>query len=191
MTLLSPRAQAANAAAIPQLVAEVYEAASTTDRSRLIAQLLRPLGLLSLVAVADGIFAKIRMRSGWQDLNIRLEDLQNVRAAHIVALVDHAQQVSVEAVDELARVLITSPLLTSSAAAMLLVSVLVNRAHSRESNSPASDSAECDSLGPDPLGSDSPGSHAFESSPLASDLIPPDALRSRTTAAEASWCPPL
>lgn len=135
MTLLSPRAEAANAAAIPQLVAEVYEAASTPERGRLIAQLLRPLGLLSLVAVADGIFAKIRMRSGWQDLNIRIEDLQNVRTAHIVALVDHAQQVSVEAVDGLARVLITSPLLTSSAAAMLLVSVLVQRANSRHTES--------------------------------------------------------
>jgi hypothetical protein len=119
-------------AAIPQLVAEVYEAATAVERSRLIAQLLRPLGALSLVAVADGIFAKIRFRSGWQDLNIRLEDLQNVRASHVVALVDHAQQVSVEAVDGLAQLLTASPLLSGSAAAVLLVSALVQRARSRQ-----------------------------------------------------------
>jgi hypothetical protein len=118
--------------AIPQLVAEVYEAATAVERSRLIAQLLQPLGVLSLVAVADGIFAKIRFRGGWEDLNIRLEDLRNVRAAHVIALVDHAQQVSVEAVDGLAQLLTASPLLAGSAAAALLVSMLVQRARSRQ-----------------------------------------------------------
>ncbi|HSW07339.1 hypothetical protein [Aquabacterium sp.] len=125
-------ASRARAATIPQLVAEVYEAATAAERGHLIAQLLRPLGVLSLVAVADGIFAKIRFRSGWQDLNIRLEDLQNVRAAHVIALVDHAQQVSVEAVDGLAQLLIASPVLSGSAAAVVLVSALVQRARSRQ-----------------------------------------------------------
>jgi hypothetical protein len=123
--------QACNAA-IPKLVAEVYEAAPAAERSHLIAQLLRPLGVLSLVAVADGIFAKIRFRSGWQDLSIRLEDLQNVRSSHVVALVDHAQQVSVETVDGLAQLLMASPVLSGSAAAVLLVSVLVQRARARQ-----------------------------------------------------------
>lgn len=125
----------AREAAIPQWVAEVYEAANAAERSALIAQLMRPLGLLSLVAVADGVFAKIRLRSGWQQLNIRLEDLHHVRAAHVVALVEHAQEVNVEAVDGLAQLLAAWPRLSGSAAAMLLVSALVQRASARANSS--------------------------------------------------------
>jgi hypothetical protein len=118
---------------IPKLVANVYEAASENDRAHLIEQLLRPLGVLSLVAIAGGIFAKIRFRSGWQDLTVRLEDLQQVRAADVIALVDHAQQVSVETVDGLAQMLIASPAMSSSAAAALLVAALIQRAGRRGS----------------------------------------------------------
>lgn len=117
--------------AIPQWVAEVYESAPAAERGHLLEQLLRPLGVLSLVAIADGIFAKIRFRSGWQDLSVRLEDIQNVRASHVVALVEHAQQVSVETVDGLAQMLTSSPILASSTAAALLVTVLLERARSR------------------------------------------------------------
>jgi hypothetical protein len=120
---------------IPQLVAEIYEAAPATERGHLLEQLLRPLGVLSLVAIADGIFAKIRFRGGWQDLNVRLEDIQNVRGAHVMALVDHAQQVSVETVDGLAQMLSASPLLSGSAAAALLITLLMQRARSRPSPS--------------------------------------------------------
>ena len=116
---------------IPQLVANVYEAATVNDRAHLIEELLRPLGVLSLVAIAGGIFAKIRFRSGWQDLKVRLEDLQPVLAADVIALVDHAQQVSVETVDGLAQMLTASPALSSSAAAALLVAALIQRAARR------------------------------------------------------------
>ena len=115
---------------IPELVARVFEAAPAVERGRLLEQLLRPLGVLSLVAIADGIFARIRFRSGWQDLSVRLDDIQNVRAAHIVALVDHAQQVSVETVDGLAQVLAASPALSGTAAAAVLVAMLLKRARS-------------------------------------------------------------
>jgi hypothetical protein len=129
-TFDEPRDPASNPS-IPQLVAEVYEAAPSAERGRLIEQLLRPLGVLSLVAIADGIFAKIRFRSGWQELKVALDDLQSVRADHVIALVDHAQQVSVEAVDGLAQILAASPVLSGSTAAALLVTVLVQRARSR------------------------------------------------------------
>lgn len=116
---------------IPELVAEVYEAAPAEDRCHLLEQLLRPLGVLSLVAIADGIFAAIRFRSGGRELHVGVEDMQNVRTDHVIALVDHAQQVSVEAVDGLAQWLMASPVLSGSAAAALLVTVLVRRARAR------------------------------------------------------------
>lgn len=118
-------------AAIAQLVGQVYEFAPPAERRRLLEHLIRPLGVLSLVAVANGIFASIRFRSGWPDLNVRMEDAQNVQPGDVIALVDYVQQVSVNAVDGLAHLLSASPVLTSSAAATLLITVLVQRARTR------------------------------------------------------------
>lgn len=126
------------ATAIPQLVAEVYEAAPLAERTRLIAHLIRPLGVLSLVVVANGIFAKALFRSTWPDMQLRLEDISNVRPTDVIDLVDRVQQVSVEAVDGLAQLLTGSPLLAGSAAAVLLVAMLVQRSRSRR----AEDAAE-------------------------------------------------
>lgn len=116
---------------IPQLVGEVYESAPPAERSRLLAHLLKPLGVLSLVAVANGIFAKIRFRSGWPDIQVPLEDAQNVQASDVISLVSHVQQVSVHAVDGLAGILAASPALAGSAAAALLITVLVQHARNR------------------------------------------------------------
>jgi len=114
-------------ATIPQLVGEVFEAAPVVERGHLLEQLLRPLGVLSLVAVADGVFAKLRFRGGWQDFHVRLEDVQSIRTSDVISLVDYVQQVSVEVVDGLAQTLTASPMLAGSAAAVLLVTVLLQR----------------------------------------------------------------
>jgi len=125
---------------VPQLVGQVYEAAPAADRSRMLEQLLRPLGVLALVAVADGIFAKIRFRGGWPELHVRLEDAQNVRMSDVVALVDYVQQVSAPAVDGLAQMLAVTPMMATSAAAGLLLTLLVQRARSRRPDEPEASS---------------------------------------------------
>jgi hypothetical protein len=122
---------------VPRLVAEVYDSAPVAERGRLLEQLLRPLGVLSLFGIADGVFANIRFRGGWRELHIQPEDLHNVQTSQVMALVDHAQQVSVEAVDGLAQVLSASPMLSGSAAAALLVTLLVQRAQWRQRGSAA------------------------------------------------------
>ncbi len=119
---------------IAQLVGQVYEAAPPIERSRLLEHLLRPLGVLSLVAVANGIFATIRFRSGWPEIHVRPEDAQNVDASDVITLVNHVQQVSFHAVDGLARMLAASPVLTGSAAAAMLMTVLMQRARTRRSD---------------------------------------------------------
>lgn len=119
---------------IARLVGQVYEAAPATERRRLLEHLMRPLGVLSLLAVADGIFAKIRFRSGWPDLHVRLEDAQNVQASDVITLVSYVQQVSVRAVDGLADMLAASPVMTGSAAAALLITLLVQRARTRRAS---------------------------------------------------------
>lgn len=125
---LSPR----QGQSIPELVAEVYEAAPPIERSHLLEQLLRPLGILSLLGIAGGVFADIRFRGGWQELHVRVEDIQRVGNSDVMALVDHAQQVSVETVDSLAQMLMASPVLSGSAATTMLVALLVQRARSRQ-----------------------------------------------------------
>ena len=116
---------------IPQLVGQFFVSAPSSERSRLIEYLLRPLGVLSVAGVANGIFAKVLFRRGFQDLHVRADDFQDVHASDVIALVDYAQQVSVEAVDGLAQLLAVSPLIATSAAAALLVSLLVQRASAR------------------------------------------------------------
>ena len=118
---------------LSQLVAKVYEVAAPHERKRMLEQLLMPMGVLSLVAVANGIFAKIRFRSGWQGANVRLEDAQMVAPTDVVALVNHVQQVSVDAVNGLTVMITASPVLTASASATLLLKILLRRAQSRRS----------------------------------------------------------
>jgi len=138
----SPEATAETA--IPALVAQVYESAPAEERCRLVETLLRPLGVLSLVAIANGIFAKIRFRNAGQDPGVRIDDLQNVGAADMVALVHHAQQVSVETVDGLVQQLTTSGALAGSAAAALLIGLLVQRARSRRGAQARADDGSLD-----------------------------------------------
>jgi hypothetical protein len=116
---------------IAELVGRVYEAAPAPERSRLLEQLLRPLSVLSLVAVAGGVFASLRFRSGWQDFHVRIEDTHSVHAVDVIALVDFVQQVSTEAVDGLVQTLGASSWVTGSAAAALLVTMPLKRARAR------------------------------------------------------------
>ena len=78
--------------------------------------------------MAGGIFGNAKLRGGWQDLHIRPEDIRAVPAADVVALVDYAQQVSIEVVDGLAQLLATMPVPSGTAAAAVLVVVLLQRA---------------------------------------------------------------
>jgi hypothetical protein len=116
---------------IPQLVAEVYKTAPLTLRAQLLEQLMKPLGVLALVAISNGIFARIRFKSGWTDLRVRFEDVQNVQGKDVAALVERVQQVSLHSFDGVAKVLETSPVLTRSAAAMVLLTLLYNAAKNR------------------------------------------------------------
>jgi hypothetical protein len=122
-----PRAAESNAE-VAQLVGRVFESAPVEERARLLEHLLRPLGALSLVAIANGVFAKILFQNPGRDLHIRLEDVQAMQPGDIVALVDFVQQGSVEVVDGLARMLASSPFMAGSATVALLTLVLLRRA---------------------------------------------------------------
>lgn len=128
------RASQVTNSSIAQLVGEVFDSAPLADKSRLLSHLMKPLGLLSLVAIANGIFAKIRFRSSWPDMQIALEDAQNVQTSDVITLVNYVQQVSTSAVDSLSDMLTASPLVTSSTAAALLVTLLLQRTTTRRAS---------------------------------------------------------
>ena len=127
-----PRALAATDLSIAQLVGQVYEAAPPLVQRRLLAQLIQPLSLLSLAAVANGIFASLRLRSAEASNPAGLESVNhNVQTHDVILLVNYVQQVSLQAVDGLAEMLAASPVVTGSTAAAVLISVLVQRARKR------------------------------------------------------------
>ena len=116
----------------PELVGKIYESAPPTLRVRMLETLLKPLGVLALVGVCNGLFAKIWFRSGWHDLQIQPEDAQMVQGIDVASLTDYIQQASAGTIDGLAAVLSSAPMMTYSAAAALLVTELVRRAQARQ-----------------------------------------------------------
>jgi hypothetical protein len=116
---------------VPVLVARVYEAAPQEERRALLAVLLRPLGLLSLAAIGNGIFAHLRLHGGWPEFQPAVEDLRRVRSSDMVALVHHVQQVSTETVHGIAELVKGSPVLAGSATAAMLVALLVQKSRRR------------------------------------------------------------
>ena len=116
---------------VARLVGELYDASPVAERRRLLDRLLPAMGVLSLVAVANGVFAQIRLRNDWASAHVRLEDVQKVRAVDVAALVDRLQQTRIEAVDGLSEWIMASPVLAGSAAAALLLAMLLRRKHQR------------------------------------------------------------
>ena len=124
---------------IARLVGQVYETAPPVERCRLLEQLMEPIGVLSLVAIANGVFAKIWFRSGWPDLHIRPDDTQNVQANDVIALVRYVDQASIETVDGLAQMVAAWPVMAGSAVAALLVTALVRRVRARRADAEGGD----------------------------------------------------
>lgn len=120
---------------VPEVVGKIYDIAPATERCRILEYLLQPLGALALVGVCNGIFTKIWFRSGWNELHIRPEDALSVQGIDVASLVDYVQQASNETIDGLASLLTTSPMMVYSAAAAMLVTVLVRRIKSRRAAS--------------------------------------------------------
>ena len=116
---------------IPILVGHVFAAASPGLRNRMLQRLLLPLNALSQVAVADGAFARLGLRSRGRSVEVDADDLAGVRATHVSALVDHAQQVDVEAVDGLADLWPTTAQGDAATDAEPLIAMLQRRASLR------------------------------------------------------------
>ena len=112
---------------IPALVGAVFGTAPPELRVKMLEHLLRPLGLLSVAAVAGGAFAKIRFRTNWPDMKIRTDDVVGVKAAEVTSLVEHVMQVDERAVDGLTTVLQAWPMVRDLEAPGRLIQLLEAR----------------------------------------------------------------
>jgi hypothetical protein len=125
--LLDPLPETAVDLSVPKLIGQIYESAPLTLRARIIEHLMRPLGVLGLMAVANGIFVGIRLRDRTACPRVAIEDATAILPSDVVALADWAQQVSSEAIDGMSKLISTSPVLASSAAAAILLSLLMRQ----------------------------------------------------------------
>ena len=111
---------------IPNLVAEVFAAAPTDAKARLLEPLLRPLGPMSLFGIAGGVFARARLHAGWPELHVRPEDILSIRPVDVTTLVAFVQQVSADAILGVASVMSSSAGYSGPAAAVLLAALLMS-----------------------------------------------------------------
>ena len=106
-----------------RLVARLYRVSDAPLRARLLAVLLRPLGTLSLVAVAAGAFGGLLGRSRTQDPSVAMEHITRCSTEQVFELARFVEQVSPQALQQVADLLSENPLglaAFSSSVAVLL-----------------------------------------------------------------------
>jgi hypothetical protein len=126
-----------------RLVARLYGGMNAVHRSRLLLQLLRPLGPLARVAVASGAFAGVVGRGMGQSAASALDDLARFSTEQVFELARFVEQASPEALRRIAAAVAAHPPGASAltaAAALLLMRLLQDREAApaaREGESPA------------------------------------------------------
>ncbi len=117
-----------------RLVARLFAAADLPLRARLLAPLLRPLGPLGLMAVAAGAFGSFLTRRA--EGAIPLDEVARLSSAQVAELARFVEQVSPEALQQLAALVADNPIgLTGfgAAVAMLMVRALQSGRAARRS----------------------------------------------------------
>lgn len=116
---------------IAALLDDVFHRMPKGEQARMLEKLIKPLGLLSLAAVANGVFAKLWLQSGAHASQLRLDDGIMIVPGDVADLAVFVQQMSVETVDGLTQIVATSPALVGSAAAAALIAALTRRIQAR------------------------------------------------------------
>lgn len=123
--------RSAEPVAAPRLVARLYSGAGLPLRTRILACLVRPMGSLGLAAVASGAFAVLLARGRSEGSLLGAEDAARFSGEQIFELARFVEQVQPDTLQQVAGLVVDSPLgLTalSAAALTLLLRVLQSRA---------------------------------------------------------------
>lgn len=106
-----------------RLASRLYAGASAVQRSRIVATLVRPLGPLALVAVASGAFAGLLNRIHALGGALPIDELGHFTRDQVFELARFVEQVSPDALQQVAGAIAENPLGVSAfgaAAAVLL-----------------------------------------------------------------------
>jgi hypothetical protein len=106
-----------------RLAARLYAGATAVQRSRIVTTLCRPLGPLALVAVASGAFAGLLDRASTLGSTLQIDELAGFTRDQVFELARFVEQVSPEALQQVAGSVVENPWGVSAlgaAAAVLL-----------------------------------------------------------------------
>jgi len=122
--LFSPSPAEAGAVLVPLYVSGVFREAPPSFRAQLVETLMRPMGALGLVAVANGVFAAVRHRHGWERLEVTLDDTARISADQVLELSAYLQQSAPEVFRQVAELVSSQPAVAGGLSAILLMQVL-------------------------------------------------------------------
>ncbi|MFZ5549306.1 MAG: hypothetical protein ACOZJX_11475 [Pseudomonadota bacterium] len=109
---------------VPLYVSGVFREAPMGFRAELVQCLMRPVGALGLVAVAGGVFAGVRQRHGWAQLQVTIEEAARISADQVLELAAYLQQTTPEIFSRVGDLVGSQPALAGSLSAVLLLHVL-------------------------------------------------------------------
>ena len=124
---------------VARLMSHAYGAAGAPLRATMLACLVRPLGSLGLVAVASGAFAGLLRRGGERATGLSLDEVGSYSNDQIFELVRFVEQVSPDAIQQVASLLADSPVgiaAFGAGAAMLLVRAVRHQEPTRDRTLP-------------------------------------------------------
>ncbi|MBV8125159.1 MAG: hypothetical protein JOY60_06825 [Burkholderiaceae bacterium] len=92
-TSASPAGRFAHEGSIFQCIARLYAEAQMDERAHIVELLLRPIGALSLIGVAGGLFAKIRFKAPWENARIAARDIELIKPEDVLELAIQAEEI--------------------------------------------------------------------------------------------------
>jgi hypothetical protein len=94
---------------LPELIADVYRAATSPLRARLLECLLQPVGPLGLVVIAAGAFGELLRRGNYTRLAVSPEDVTRISADQMLELARYVEQSNPETFQRIASLLAEHP----------------------------------------------------------------------------------
>ena len=112
-----------------QLASRLYAGASAVQRSRIVVMLAKPLGPLALVAVASGAFAGLLDRASALGAALPIDELADFSREQVFELARFVEQVSPDALQQVAGAIAENPFGVSAlgAAAAVLLAAAVRK----------------------------------------------------------------
>jgi hypothetical protein len=109
---------------IPKLIATAYGEAAGPLRVKLLECLLRPVGVLGLVAIATGAFGELLRRGSYRRLDITLDDAARVTTDQMLELARYVEQYKPETFQQIASLLAETPVGIASVSGSVLLLAL-------------------------------------------------------------------